>query len=96
MNVIIGLVAAIIGIVLVIGTETVLKMFGRMNFAEKFFSTSGGSRWIYKLIGIGFIFLGFIIIFNMHLGALEWMAVNLFGAYADENAPQPVEYYEVR
>ena len=97
MRFVLSFVLIIIGFVMTIGTENVLRTFGKMDFAEDSFHLFGGSRLIYKLMGVGFILLGFIIMLNMHIGAAKWIGTNLFGAYAPEEQviEENVEYYPV-
>ncbi len=53
----IGLLAIALGIVLVIKTEWFLENFGVNTWAEEHLGTSGGSRLMYKLIGLAIIFI---------------------------------------
>lgn len=53
-----GIIMTIIGCVLVIKSEWFFENFGTIQWAEKHLGTSGGSRLMYKLIGISFILLG--------------------------------------
>ena len=93
MQIFLGLVLIAIGTLIVIGTESVLRLFGGLDFAEKYFRLWGGSRSFYKFTGIVFIFVGFVIMFNLHVGFMQWIAKTFFGAYAPQNGP--VEEYRV-
>jgi len=55
-----GAAALALGIVMVIKSESFLNLFGRMDWAEEHLANSGGSRLMYKIIGIIFIFLGLL------------------------------------
>lgn len=57
MKYLIALGAVALGIVLVIKTEWFYENFGAIDWAEQHMGTSGGSRLMYKLIGIAIIFL---------------------------------------
>lgn len=54
---IIGLLAIALGIVLIIKTEWFIENFGTNAWAEEHMGTSGGSRLMYKLIGLAIIFI---------------------------------------
>lgn len=63
------MVRIFIGILIVIGgfmitwkSEWILMNLGRVEWAERHLGTEGGSRLFYKLVGVGFIFLGFFVI----------------------------------
>ncbi len=71
MHYIIGLVVALIGVLLVIKSEWFFENFGSISWAEEHLGTSGGSRLMYKLIGLAFIFIGFLVITNLFGGFLE-------------------------
>jgi len=60
MKFIIAIIVIVIGAFMVIKTEIFLNWFGRIGFAEKHFSTEGGSRIFYKLLGLVMIFLALI------------------------------------
>jgi hypothetical protein len=81
MHILLGLLLSIIGFFVVFGANWLLQTMGASDFAEKHLSTSGGSRFLYKLIGIGLMLVGFAIMTNLHLGVLNWIGRNLFGAY---------------
>lgn len=51
-----GFLVIALGIFMVIKTEWMLQNFGRIDWAEEKFAFSGGSRLMYKLIGLVFIF----------------------------------------
>lgn len=55
---------------LVIKSEWFLQNFGTNAWAEDKLGTSGGTRLMYKLLGIISIFLGFLAITNMIQGFL--------------------------
>ncbi len=57
MSYVVGILAIILGTIMVIKTEWFLSSFGTIQWAEEHLGTSGGSRIMYKLIGLAFIIL---------------------------------------
>jgi hypothetical protein len=57
-----GILMFLVGLFLIINTQAILRNMGRIWWAEKHLGTEGGTRLMYKLIGIGFIALGFLLI----------------------------------
>ncbi len=70
MNYFVGIVCVLIGSVLILKTEWFLENFGTIGWAEANMGTSGGSRLMYKLIGLVGIFIGFLLVTNMFQGFL--------------------------
>lgn len=50
---------------MVVKTEWFLENFGTIAWAEENIGSSGGSRLMYKLIGLIIIFIGFLLVTNM-------------------------------
>jgi hypothetical protein len=50
-----GILAIIVGVFMVIKTEWFLRTFGKSAWAEEHLGLNGGSRMMYKLLGIVFI-----------------------------------------
>ncbi len=69
-----GIIIAAVGFLLVWKSEWLINNFGRINFAEQHLGTSGGSRLMYKIIGIIIIFVGFMIAFDLSDNVLAWFA----------------------
>lgn len=65
MRYILGILAVLVGVGMVIKTEWLIENFGTNDWAEAKMGTSGGSRLLYKLIGLAIIFIGFLLITNM-------------------------------
>lgn len=57
---IIGLLAIAFGAVLIIKTEWFIENFGTSAWAEQHMGTSGGTRLLYKLIGLAIIFFAML------------------------------------
>lgn len=66
-----GFAMLLVGIFMVIKTEWLLQNLGTNDWAETHLGTSGGSRLMYKLIGIVGVLIGFLFIFNMQSGLVE-------------------------
>ena len=71
MRYLLGTFIAVIGTLIVLKTEWIIANFGASAWAEEKFGTSGGSRLMWKVIGIILIFVGFLFITNMIQGFLE-------------------------
>jgi hypothetical protein len=71
MRIVIGIILAIIGFLLVWKNEAVVGFTGYNAWAESKMGTMGGTRLLYKLIGILLIFAAMLAITNMHQGFLE-------------------------
>jgi hypothetical protein len=66
-----GLVMAGFGVLLIMKTEWFVQNFGSIEWAEQHMGTSGGTRMFLKLIGIGIIFIGFLLMTGMFSGFIE-------------------------
>ncbi|MFA6423728.1 MAG: hypothetical protein WCV83_00245 [Candidatus Magasanikbacteria bacterium] len=66
----IGIICVIVGSLLVLKTEWFHENFGTIGWAEEHLGTSGGSRLLYKLLGLVAIFIGFLLVTNMFQGFL--------------------------
>jgi hypothetical protein len=53
---------------MVMKTEWILQNVGSNAWAEANLGTNGGSRLLYKLIGMALIFIGFVVVTNMYEG----------------------------
>lgn len=71
MKIIGGLIFIIIGTLIVIYTEWLLKNFGRINWFEQHLGAEGGSRMGYKLVGLIIIFIGLLMMTGMVDGFLN-------------------------
>ncbi len=75
----IGIVMVGVGLFLVLKTEWFIQNFGTNAWAEEHLGYNGGTRLMYKLIGIAFIFFGFLAITNMINGFLAGTIGKIFG-----------------
>ena len=77
MKYVIGLLAIFIGVLMIIKTEWFLRSFGTSAWAEQHLGTSGGTRLMYKLIGIIIIFLSM----SAMTGILGTFVLSVFGKF---------------
>jgi len=73
MFIIVGLVIIIVGVLMVLKTEALLDMFGRIEVFDKYLGTEGGSRLGYKIVGMIAIFIGVLTMTNMIGGFIQWV-----------------------
>ena len=66
----IGIVCVLAGVALILKTEWFIENFGASAWAEEKFGYSGGTRLMYKVVGMVLIFVGFLAITNMYQGFL--------------------------
>ena len=78
MHYVIGIIIVLAGVWMVLKTEWILANFGTSSWAENKIGTSGGSRTLYKLIGIALIFVGCLVTFNLMQGFLGATIGKLF------------------
>lgn len=57
-----GVIAVVAGVFLVIKSEWFYENFGSIAWAEEHLGSSGGSRLMYKLVGLAMIFIGFLLV----------------------------------
>lgn len=60
-RILIGLGMVVIGAFITIKAHAIYEALGPMAWAEEHLGTEGGSRLMYKLIGIGFCITGFLL-----------------------------------
>jgi len=73
-----GLIIAIAGSLLVIKTEKIIEQVGTNSWAEVKFGTWGGTRFMWKMLGLLTVFIGFVIMTNMTEGFLMGTVGRLF------------------
>lgn len=74
----IGIGLVLLGVALVLKTEWFIQNFGLNAWAEEKIGMSGGTRLMYKVLGIVFIFFGFLAITNMINGFLVGTVGKIF------------------
>jgi hypothetical protein len=73
MRIILGIIIMIIGVLIVMKSEWMLRNLGSIGFFDRHLGSEGGSRLGYKLIGMIMFFVGLMIMTNMIGGFLEWL-----------------------
>ena len=61
----VGIVMCVAGLLLIIKTEWFIQNFGTSAWAEEHLGYNGGTRLMYKVIGLLLIFFGFMAITNL-------------------------------
>jgi len=69
-KIIAGLVLLILGFIITWKSEWLLKNFGANSWAETKLATSGGSRMLYKLIGMGMMLIGILVMTGLVEGII--------------------------
>lgn len=65
MHYFIGVLAIAAGAAMIVKTEWLIQNFGTSAWAEGHLGTEGGSRLLYKLIGLAIILIGFLLVTNL-------------------------------
>lgn len=65
MHILLGLLVIIVGTLVVIKSEWLFNNFGSIAFFDKYFHSSGGGRFGYKMVGIIAIIIGIFILTNI-------------------------------
>ncbi|PIZ95606.1 MAG: hypothetical protein COX81_00540 [Candidatus Magasanikbacteria bacterium CG_4_10_14_0_2_um_filter_37_12] len=79
MKIIFGLVGIAVGTLLIIKTEWFIQNFGTSSWAENKIGFSGGTRLLYKLIGLVVIIIAILGMTGMLGGILISVFGRLFG-----------------
>lgn len=79
-RILIGLLVAALGAVITIKANQVYEWFGSMEFADRYLG-AGGSRLMYRLIGIAMSLIGFMVATNLWNAFLratigDWLNLN--------------------
>lgn len=83
-----GLGMVALGAVITIFANKIYESVGPMEWAEEHLGTEGGSRLMYKLIGIGMCIIGFLLATGM-LGGMIMGIVKIFFPGIGTPPPQP-------
>jgi hypothetical protein len=73
LNLFIGLFIMFVGFTIVAKSEWMLNNFGSIAWFDQHLGMDGGSRLGYKLVGLLFLFIGFLFITGMISGFVAWM-----------------------
>lgn len=65
MHYFVGALAIVVGAAMIIKTEWLIQNFGTSAWAEEHLGYNGGSRLLYKLIGLAIIIIGFMLVTNL-------------------------------
>lgn len=71
MNIVIGAIIIIVGAVIIVKSNTMLKVFGRIPFFEKHLGAEGGSRLGYQIIGFLGIVVGLLVLTDSFGGLIR-------------------------
>ena len=74
MHILLGLFIIIAGTLLTWKSEWIFNNFGTIAFFEKYFHSAGGGRFGYKIVGIVAVFVGVLILTNIHQQVLQAIA----------------------
>ncbi|MBI2476706.1 hypothetical protein HYV72_00880 [Candidatus Uhrbacteria bacterium] len=72
-RIILGFIISAIGFVIVWRVNGVLELLGPSSWAETKFATWGGSSSLYRLVGVVIIFIGLMVMTNLHFVFLTWL-----------------------
>ncbi|HQF57015.1 MAG TPA: hypothetical protein PK831_00725 [Candidatus Magasanikbacteria bacterium] len=78
---IIGLIAIVVGTFLIIKTEWFIENFGTNAWAEEHLGTSGGTRLMYKLVGLAIIIIAMMGMTGLLGGFIMATFGKLFGNF---------------
>ncbi|MBU1037249.1 hypothetical protein KKF32_04465 [Patescibacteria group bacterium] len=70
MNLLIGLIGIFIGFLLVWKANWIYQNFGKIDWAERHLSSDGGTRLLWKLIGLGIIIISTLLMFGLMGGII--------------------------
>jgi hypothetical protein len=74
MEIIIGIVLMVVGALIIVKSNAMLKIFGRIPFFEKHLGAEGGSRLGYQVIGFLTVVVGLLVM----TGSFEGLILAIF------------------
>jgi len=74
----VGLIIVALGFLMVWKANAIVETFGHVTWAEKYLGADGGSRLFWKLLGLLGIILGFMYMFGLIGGVIQWIFSPLF------------------
>lgn len=78
MRIVLGLIIIVIGFFTTWKTDWIVNNFGTISWAEQHISTEGGSRLMWKLIGILIILIGILLTTNLLQGMVVSFVTSIF------------------
>ena len=78
MNILIGLVGIVAGFMLVWKAQWIYQNFGSIDWAEMHLGSDGGTRLLWKLIGLGIIVVSTLLMFGFMGGIITGIFSSLF------------------
>ena len=69
------ILAVVVGAILIIKNEWFLENFGRIAWADEHLGSEGGSRLMYKLIGLAMILVSLLVF----TGGVQKIIIGIFG-----------------
>lgn len=75
MNMVYGILGVIVGALIVMKSEWIYSNFGGSSWAEEHLGTSGGSRLLYKLVGLVIILISLLSM----AGLMDDILIGMFG-----------------
>jgi hypothetical protein len=78
MNILVGFIGIIIGFLLVWKADWIYRNFGSIDWAEQHLGNEGGTRLMWKLVGLIIIFVSLLIMFGMMGGIITGIFGNLY------------------
>ncbi|MFA5126769.1 MAG: hypothetical protein WC465_02050 [Patescibacteria group bacterium] len=78
-KIILGLMLAAVGFLFVWKADWLHQNFGAIEFAEKHLHAEGGSRVMYKILGVIIILIGFLIATDLTDKFIAWAVSSIFG-----------------
>jgi hypothetical protein len=73
MNFILGILIMIVGVLMVLKTEWLVRNFGRIYWFEKHLGTEGGTRLGYKFIALIVLFFGILSLTGLYVQFFNWL-----------------------
>jgi hypothetical protein len=81
MRYILGFIGIAIGTLLIIKTQWFIQNFGTNSWAEQHMGTSGGTRLMYKLVGLAIIIISTLAVTGLLGGIILGIFGSLFGGF---------------
>lgn len=86
-RILLGLAMVGVGAVVTIFANKIYEAMGPMPWAEAHLGSEGGTRLLYKLIGIGLVIIGFMLATNLLTGVIVSIITAIFPQYREVLPP---------